>query len=364
MRLLVIVLGWMLLAAGAQGQTLEVAGYAKSLTISSRQPEEGEAFLLNLNRIRAEAQGSIHRNVRLEAWLDSEILTGSFLRTELYEESRRDTTQRWIDLDWTVARSKSVEVRQRLFRVYATVEAGRTVWTVGRQRIAWGTGFAWNPTDLLNPFNPGAIELAERGGIDAVHTSIALGTLSRVEAVVAATDQSGGVQYAARAGTNWREYDVSLMGGVFDERKAIGVDFAGYIGGAGLRGEWAWVHPDAGVSYLRAVLNTDYTFQPGVYALAEVYYNGLESVAAGEAFGRGQWYAAFTLSAPVAVRMGLSAYGLVNMSDGSALCGPAITVSLAQELELQAAAYLFAGTKDSEFGRQQPAAFAALQWYY
>jgi len=357
-------LGWLLLAAGAQGQTLEVAGYGKNLTISSRLPEDNEAFLLNLSRIRAEAQRSVKRNVRLQVWLDTEILTGSFLQTELYEESRRDTTQRWIDLDWTVARSKSVEVRQRLFRAFATVEAGPTTWTLGHQRIAWGTGFAWNPTDLLNPFNPGAIELAERAGIDAVHTSVALGTLSRVEAVVAATGPSGGVQYAGRAGTNWREYDVSLMAGVFGDRRAIGGDFAGYIGGAGVRGEGAWIDPEAGISYVRAVLNADYTFQPGVHALAEVYFNGLKSVATGEAFGLGRWYAAFTLSATIAPLAGLSAYGLVNVSDGSALCGPAITVSLTQELELQAAAYLFAGTRHSEFGHRRHAVFAALQWYY
>ena len=364
MRQAALILGLALVAGSVQGQSIQVAGYAKSLAISSRLPDDGESFFLILNRLRAEGQASLNRRVRLEAWLDSEILTGSLLRTDDYQETRLDSSYQLLDLDWTMVQSTSVEIRQRLFRAFATVESGPVVWTLGRQRIAWGTGFAWNPTDLLNPFNPGAIELSERGGVDAVHASISLGSLSRAEIVAVAAERAADFRYAARGGTNVGQYDVSLMAGLFGRRKALGGDFAGYIGGAGVRGEFAWVHPNASSSYMRAVVNADYTFRPGIYALTEVYFNGRQSAEQGEVFGQGRWYGAFTMAAPLTPLIAVSAYGLVNISDGSALCGPAVTVSLSQELELQAAAYMFAGPTDSEFGRQQHAVFAALQWYY
>ena len=364
MRQTLALLAWMLVAATGQAQTVSMAGYAKSLGISSRLPSDGEAFVLNINRFRAESKLSLTQRVRLEAWLDSEVLTGSFLRTAQFEASQRTDTSKGIDWDWTIVRSQSLVVRQRLFRAFTIIDAGRIVWTIGRQRIVWGTGFAWNPTDLLNPFDPGAIELSERGGIDAIHGSIALGPLSRLEIVAAASDRSGDYQYAVRTGANLRQYDVNIVGGFFGRRKALGGDFAGYVGGAGIRGELAWVSPDAGPDYVRAVLNADYTIQPGIYVLSEVYYNGRQSAGLGEAFGTGPWYGAFTAAAPVTPLLGITAYGLVNLSDGSALCGPAITLSLAQALELQAAAYVFAGRSSSEFGRQPHAVFAALQWYY
>ena len=354
----------LLVATISHAQGLQMSGYVKALAISSRLPTSGTSFLLNLNRGRTEVNLSVHENVHLEAWLDTEIRTGSFLRTNEYQLSRKVPRPRPLDLDWTLLQNTSIEITQQLFRAYATVETGRVQWRIGRQRIAWGMGFAWNPTDLLNPFNPGAIELGERSGIDALYADIALGPLSKAELVVAVPEKWSERRYAVRAGANVAEYDVSLMAGLFGPRKAIGGDFAGYLGDAGLRGELAWIHSADNPAYLRAVLNADYTFRPGIYALTEIYYNGHRSLEPMEVFGQGQWYAAFTLSAPVTPLIGISAYGLVNMTDGSALSGPGVSVSLAQQLELLVAAYLFTGADDTEFGTQRHAAFATLQWYY
>ena len=51
----------------------------------------------------------------------------------------------------------------------------------GTSAYRMGTEFAWNLTDLLNPFNPGAIELNERSDTDAVNANITQGPLSRTE---------------------------------------------------------------------------------------------------------------------------------------------------------------------------------------
>ena len=300
----------------------------------------------------------------MEAWLDTEFWAGSLLRTDEYKLARDSAETRPLNLDWTLARNESVELRQRLFRAFVTLGWSRARVTLGRQRMAWGTGYAWNPTDLLNPFNPGAIELGERAGVDALHGTLSLGPTSQVEVVIAAPERFGDPSYAARAGTNVREYDVSLMAGHFGDRYAIGGDFAGYLGGGGLRGETALVHPSNDEPYVRAILNADYTFARGIYSLVEVYFNGKGGLAAGEAFGSERWYAAGSLASPLSPLVAVSVYGLINLSDGSALCGPAVTTSLTQGLELTANVYFFAGRSDTEFGIQRHAVFASLQWYY
>ena len=40
--------------------------------------------------------------------------------------------------------------------------------TIGRQRIAWGTAWVWNPTDLFNPLNVLNFDYEELPAVDAV----------------------------------------------------------------------------------------------------------------------------------------------------------------------------------------------------
>ena len=345
-------------------QSTSLQGYAKSLGIRSALPGTGTPITFSLNRLRTQVRQRLGHQAVAEVWLDTELWLGSLLRTDEYKLARDSAGTRPVKLDWTVTSSESVEIRQRLFRAFVTLGSGRAQATMGRQRIAWGTGFAWNPTDLLNPFNPGAIELGERDGVDALHGTLSLGPTSHAEVVIAAPERFKELSYAARAGTNMRKYDVTLMAGRFGTRHAIGGDFAGYLGGAGLRGEAAWVRVSDQESYLRAVVNADYTFSRGVYSLIEVYYNGKGGLAVGEAFGSKRWYGAVSLVSALSPLVGASVYGLANLSDGSVLCGPAVTVSLSQALELAASVYLFVGRGDTEFGIQRHAAFVALQWYY
>ncbi len=44
--------------------------------------------------------------------------------------------------------------------------------TVGRQRIAWGTCWVWNPTDLFNPLEVLDFDYEERPATDALEFSI------------------------------------------------------------------------------------------------------------------------------------------------------------------------------------------------
>ncbi len=352
----------------------ELHGYVKNLGIRSSSILTNETFGLDISRFRAKGLVNAGDWLHAEVWLDTELLLGSFLDTPEFELGEAIERTTFFDLDWIVTDQRDYQIRQQLFRAFATVYVGQTQFTVGRQRIAWGTGFAWNPTDILNPFNPGAIELGEKAGVDAAYVNVPLGAFSRIEGVVAPGRRQGQSSVAARAGTNWREYDVSVMGGYFRDDWVAGGDFAGYLGNAGFRGEAAYTWSDDGRNYLRAILNADYNFAGGYYVLVELYYNGqgsrdkddydVTTLLTSETFNLARDYAAASVAKSITPLLAGALYSLVNLDDQSALVGPALTYSLAENLELAASTYFFLGASDTEFGAQEHVFFASLQWYF
>ncbi len=224
----------------AQNISLGFSGYAKNLTIRSNSILTNNSFLLNISRLRAKGILDFGSRNHTEIWLDTEVLAGDFLNTlefELSEEAERPT---FVDLDWNLTKGNNYQARQSLFRAFTTFYFGNAELTFGRQRIAWGTGFAWNPTDLFNPFNPAAIELEEKRGVDAAYLAIPFGSLSRLEAAFAPGRKGLKASAAVRLGSNLGSYDFSVMAGEFQKDRVLGGDFAGYIGGAGFRGEVAY----------------------------------------------------------------------------------------------------------------------------
>ena len=373
-NIFLLALGLTPILASAQTPSFELHGYAKNLGIRSSSILSNEPFVLDISRLRTQGLVSTGEWFHAEVWLDTELLLGNFLDTPEFELGEALERPTFFNLDWKITDGKRYQVQQQLFRAFATFYVGQTELTVGRQRIAWGTGFAWNPTDILNPFNPGAIELGEKAGVDAAYANVPLGAFSRIEAVVAPGRRREQSSMAVRAGTNWREYDVSVMGGSFRNDWVVGGNFAGYLGNAGFRGEAAYTWNDDGRNYLRAILNADYNFAGGYYVLVELYFNGqgsrdkgdydVTTLLTGETFNLAKNYAAASIGKSITPLLAGTLYGLVNLDDQSALAGPALTYSLAENLELTASTYFFIGANNTEFGTQEHVFFASLQWYF
>lgn len=360
--------------ARAQDSEFQLHGYLKKLGIVSRSVFSDETRYLDITRLRLQGIGQIEPHLRSEVWLDTEALAGSFLGTVDFDIARRLGQREWLDLDWDLITRSELFVGQRIFRAFASLYAGPMTLTVGRQRIAWGTGFAWNPTDLLNPFNPAAIELGEKAGVDAIHLSVATGDFSRIEATYAPADASDQSSAAARVSSNVGEYDVSVMGGYFRDDWVVGGDFAGYVGDAGLRGEAAVTFRSVASNYVRFTLTADRSFSGGYYAFVEYYYNGqgttdkskydFVAVLRGRSFNVARDYLAVSVSKTLTPLFGANVYALVNLDDRSALMGPAFTYSVSDNAEAGVAVYFFAGEGDTEFGRQRNAYFGYLQIFF
>ena len=78
------------------------------------------------------------------------------------------------------------------------------------------------------------------------------------------------------SGKNYSEYDLSVMGGCFDERIIAGGDFAGNVFDAGVRGEGILsIDKNSPQNkFVKFILGSDYQLSPKLYGMIEYQFNG------------------------------------------------------------------------------------------
>ncbi len=347
---------------------LESGGYLKAIGLRSHSLITDEPYQLFLLRFRLQEQVRVQDWLEGMLWLDNELQGGSYLDTPDYRLAREFGPRPWLKLDWTSIKGKQFRTEHRVNRGYVHVLYRALDLYVGRQRIAWGTGFVWNPTDLMNPTDPLSIEREEKATVDAFYLTVATGVLSRVELAVAPQRGGKGGRWGVRATTNWRTYDLSLMGGYFARDWVVGGDWAGYLGNAGLRGEWTVTRTPQGQRYLRMVLNMDYQFTDKLYGFVEGYFNGRRTTGLPTSrsliYGTKRFYGAGFVTYQMYPLVSVSLYTLANVEDGSFMIGPLVRYALLQDWELSGGAYFFEGDPDTELGRFRPFYFGVLQFYF
>ncbi len=373
-RLALSIALWACAAVPSAGQpVLALAGYAKNLAIRSHSVVDGDAYLLDVSRIRL--QGSaIGGPLHAEVWVDTELGLGSFLETAEARLADVLAPARFVDLDWRVASGDRWRLDERIYRATVAWYGEKVSVVVGRHRVSWGTGFVWTPTDVLHPLDPVAIERDEKPAVDLVQVTVPLGALSGAEAVFAPGAGAGRHRVAGRLRGHVGEYDWTLMGGRFAERWVLGGDFAGYVGDGGLRGEAALSRGSTGRWDLRAVVNGDYTFAGGWYVFVEGHFNGPGAarssaydpkvILEGSTTNLGRWYAATGITYLWSPLVTATLYGVQNVTDGSVMAGPGLTWSAFQNAEVTDGIYIFIGSGDSEFGAYRDAAFVSLQVFF
>ncbi|MCB0833818.1 MAG: hypothetical protein KDC45_10185, partial [Bacteroidetes bacterium] len=222
------------------------------------QDQRERVFTSTLTRIRLRPILYLSDNVRL-VW-EHEI-DAAYSSQSLQAKSSSGSRQ-FVDLTWRPVREDNLQLSHFVDRAYLRVDFRHSNVVAGRQRIAWGVGRIWNPTDLFNPINPADFTKIEKDGADAVSAKWNIGSFTDVQAVVIPQEKPGRSHAGARFRSNVGETDWSVMTGYFDRRTVLGADAAGNFGGAGFRVEGALFSmanskkPD----YLRAVAGVDYQF--------------------------------------------------------------------------------------------------------
>lgn len=361
-------------ASPAEEADIQFKGYYKNLLVSSRTvvPLQ-EDYMLDLNRLRLEARGRPTDWLGFEVQYDHEAFLGSYLDTAQFRQLKATRPATYWDLEDDYLDRGSVFARQRLYRGFVTLNAPVADFLIGRQRIAWGSGRFWNPTDLLNPFNPIAVEREERQGVDALLVQRNLGPLSRLSFVYAPqrdTDASRAVQYR----TNVANTDLSLTLGEFRGDRVAGLDIVGRVGESGLRLEAAHTDAESGRNFTRAVAGIDYAFQNTLTLTFEYYHNGeglrderaydFARLHAGLIQNVGRHYVGAQARYDLTPLLRWDNLLIVNTDDRSRFFAPRLTYSITADLDWSGGVQLFRGASGSEYGSFHNLYYTYLQYFF
>ena len=300
-RFFVLVATVLLVTAPAAAQVeFEFSGYVVDLPMYQRLDESlvrslsllggaagdfDESMAVNLTRLRLRPTLRLWEGASVSLEHEVDLLYNSS-RLPFVAPVDRSNRQA-VTLRWQPVEEDHLSLQHYVDRLYFRQNFTWGSIIAGRQRIQWGTGRIWNPTDLFNPINPASFDKIEKDGADAVSAKVYLGSFTDVQAVVnfrtargqadGAPDAPDSTNFGVRFRTNFLEFDVSAMSGWFDRRMVFGGDFAGNLLEAGIRGEAVYYLEGEDLpnsDYLRMIIGADYQFTPELYGLIEYLYNG------------------------------------------------------------------------------------------
>jgi hypothetical protein len=352
---------------------LSVSGYYKNLFYSS-ESLSGDNFYADLNRLRLDTKISFPDKASLRLVLDNEAIFGTVLDTPEFELFKR-TRLTFYDMDVTIVDNPDLWAGISVYRFYLDIKCEKTQLTVGRQRVAWGSGRLWNPTDVFNPVSPFEIERDEKAGIDGGRLDYYINPLSSIT-LVFWQERDARENAVLRVRTNFRGYDLSLLLGSLSNRNLVGFDFAGNLGNASLRGEATYeelINDDTFKNrekeFIRAVLSLDYTFTNTLYVLIEYFYNGgnvkeisFQEIIQSEIITRNKNFLALGLGYDLTPLLRADGIAILDIDGGGVFFNPSIKYNVRENTDLVLGTQLFGG--DGEYEGFPDIFYASIKIYF
>ncbi len=379
----------------AQLPATDVYGYAKYLFGSTKYPIYNERF--NDHLIHARLNTRWYPLPSLTAALEFRFRAyyGNSVEKIPNFLDQIKTHHQFTDLDavlWDKSKSVGYLETDRLWLDWVK---DKFEVTLGRQRIAWGTSWVWNPTDLFNPQSPLDFDYEELPGSDAVRVQYYTGPVSKVEAAVRPAKTSDKVIAAGLISLNRWDYDFNIIGGIKDNRWVIGGGWSGDILDAGFRGEFIVTQKPSPIPRYKLlsrfipyyeplsefknpvfsfVLSGDYTFPNTFYIHTEIlYYNNGKTDQTGlyqqEALDLGmlsasRWSVYQEFSYDVTPLLRGSLFGIFNPDDHSYVIVPSASYSVITNLDLYLIALLFDGVKLTQYGEYGSSLYARIKYSF
>ena len=284
--------------------------------------------------------------------------------------------RRLFDLTGVISESRNEALLHRLDRAWLGYASETTVLRFGRQALSWGNGLFYAPMDLVNPFDPAAIDTEYKTGDDMMYAQYLRADGDDVQAAWVLrrdplsgdveTDQATvAIKYHGFAGEG--EYDVLVAQSYGDP--VVGIGAGRSIGGAVWSADLVVTDTDLD-TYAQFVTNIAYSWTWGgknMSGALEYYHNGfgqrrydppslvanpdlVERIARGELFGLGRHYVAGSVMIEMSPLWGLTPLLLWNVEDPSALVQLVSNYSLGDNLALLASLSVPLGASGSEFG--------------
>jgi len=359
---------------------LPIYQFSKESTFDSLNKIE-EQFL-NLTRARFRSEYKLWSDARLN--LEYELDALYYSSSDDFEFSTSGKSNRQLfDLTWTPVKEKHLNITHFIDRLYFRqgFDFGNVV--IGRQRISWGTGRIWNPTDLFNPINPAVFYKIEKDGADAVSFKYAFGNFTDINLVFNPQEKIKNSNYGFRFRTNFKEYDMSIMGGSFsegvdshDRRFVAGLDFAGNLFNAGLRGEGiiSINEDDSEDKFIKFILGVDNQFTSRIYALLEYHYNGegktdkseydITSFVKGEIQNLSKNYIYAGGMYQVYPLLNLSIGNITNINDGSGFINFIGSYSITEDFYIDLGTQITYGGELSEYWYYPISLYIEMEYYF
>ena len=148
---------------------------------------------------------------------------------------------------------------------------------LGKQRLAWGTGYAWNPTDILDIPRNAFTDSDDPDGIMAYRGDLNLGPVA-AQAVITPQDSWENSGRALRFKVSPAGVDLTLgLAQNGTDSAATTADFAYSLAGVGIHGETLYQAKGNRRSDKKDILNylvgADYNLPGGYYLALEYYHN-------------------------------------------------------------------------------------------
>ena len=361
-------------------QAFKLSGYLSEFAIYQNVKEEfaqtfgiGKNLLVNISRLRLRPEFDLAKIGKI--YIEYEV-NGFYHSSELFFNPVELTSRRqFYKMRWALHDGKKLEIYHFIDRFYIRKDFNFGNLIIGRQRISWGTGRVWNPTDLFNPINPADFSKIEKDGADAVTWKIYLGSFTDLHVVYNPVNRFKSNNFGFRFRSNAKGFDFSFMSGYFDKRGIVGFDFAGNFLNAGIRGEGI-ISADVKnlrSNFLKFILGFDNQFTKNFYALFEYQFNGegktkkeeyeIERLTRGEILNLSKSYAfisaVYTINPILSLTFSLNQ----NLNDWSGFVNALLSYSPTENSEVGFGIIMFFGDKLDEYWYYSTSAFLKFQFF-
>jgi len=370
----------------SQLSPFEINGYAKYLFSSSKHPAASERYDDHLIHARLNTRWYPAENFRAVLEMRLRAYYGESVEKIPGFTDQIKSSHDYLNLDAVLWDKKETLGYGEIDRLYIDWNYNEFQLTAGRQRIAWGTSWVWNPIDIFNPLSVLDFDYEERPAVDALRLQYYTGAVSKVEFAFKPAKEKENIIVSGLLSINMWDYDFNLIGGVKNERWLGGAGWAGDISGAGFRGEVLIsegrkvASPFSNISFgsddinYSFVLSGDYTFPNSFYIHTEVLYNniGVEALTAQfqqEALNLGlltaaRWslYQEFAYDFHPLVRG--TVFSLFNPDDKSFVIVPSASYSVITNLDFLLLLMFFEGKPLTEFGEYGSTIFLRFKYSF
>lgn len=377
-------------------------GHTKLRVVSTNYPTDS-LFRDLYGASATEVQGDLRINLsaRKSGW----SFSADYQLAALHGESAQipNDDSRWLQLTDIVHEGSKSAVLHRLDRLWVGHSSEKIVLRLGRQALSWGNGLFYAPMDLVNPFNPAAIDTEYKAGDDMLYGQYLRDNGADVQAayVVRRNAVSGDVEnqrstFAAKYHGFAQEIEFDVLLARHYDDDVVGLGASGPLGGA------VWgvdlVYTDtSSASYTQVVANINYSWNwldHNMTGALEFFYNGfgirdgeyspaellarpdlLRRLNRGETFALGKNYLAANVTIEMTPLWTLSPTLLANLADPSALLQLNTNYSLSDNMTLLGSIGVPLGATGSEFSgidsgipdrylSSDATLFAQFAWYF